>query len=158
MDCFGQNKIIENNQCQASEIGAKFDIDKCVCDESMGYTGLNANQCDNCWGSSKIVSNGQCNSCQSDNIFLVDSCMCDEQNGYVSADPTKCTLCYSSEQILQMGYVKLAPASIETQYGMQPVKNVCASQSSRTQQVCASKTAKTKLQSLQSLFRQHYQC
>ncbi|CAL6030349.1 Growth_factor receptor cysteine-rich domain superfamily [Hexamita inflata] len=72
----------------------------CVCDQSLGFTGLDGFACTDCFEENLTAVGNACTPCPSKTTFSVDKCVCDESKGFVG-DASSCSDCWKQNMVVQ---------------------------------------------------------
>ncbi|CAL6059510.1 Growth_factor receptor cysteine-rich domain superfamily [Hexamita inflata] len=111
--CYYQEQIVVNGMCSSCAQGTVFWPVKCrcICDEALGFTGFNANECVNCWSQNQIIDydNKQCLACDPGTKVVNNQCVCDELQGYIENN-TLCVNCWAENKIASQGSCKACPS------------------------------------------------
>ncbi|CAL6055104.1 High_cysteine non-variant cyst protein [Hexamita inflata] len=106
--------------CEQCPTGSNPIGGQCVCDKSLGFTGLDGFACTDCYKASQIVVGKVCKSCPSKTTFSVNKCVCDESKGFVG-DVSSCSNCWIQNMVVSKSQCQ----DCQINYGFNKLTNQC---------------------------------
>ncbi|CAL6030350.1 VSP [Hexamita inflata] len=138
-NCWSQMKIVNQNGdgciicaaglgfnpasdiCEQCPTGSNpLERGQCVCDQSLGFTGLDGFACTDCFEENLTAVGNACTPCPSKTTFSVDKCVCDESKGFVG-DASSCSDCWKQNMVVFENQCQ----DCQINYGFSKLSNKC---------------------------------